>query len=96
MAYLDGSFVTSTSFPKDFDACWDLTGVNLPLLKRNAPIFFQFSNLRAAQKARFGGELFPAQFSAGPVGMTFLHFFQTDKTTGLPKGIIELNLVSLA
>jgi hypothetical protein len=38
------------------------------------------------------GELFPAQFRAGGSGETFLEFFQTDKETGNPKGIIVLDL----
>ena len=87
--YLDGSFVTSKIRPRDFDACWDVTGVDV---KRLDPVFFDFSNGRAAQKARFRGELFPAQLPNGPSGKTFLEFFQIDKQTGYPKGIIALDL----
>lgn len=93
--YIDGSFVTSKSTPQDFDVCWDLTGVDLIALKLNAPILFQFANGRAAQKAKFGGELFPAQAAAGPSGVLFLDFFKSDKTTGLLKGIVKLNLVGV-
>ena len=87
--YLDGSFVTSKHRPRDFDACWDLMGVDV---QRLDPVFLDFSSRRAAQKARFGGELFPAQFSSGRTGETFLEFFQIDKQTGDPKGIIALDL----
>jgi hypothetical protein len=39
-----------------------------------------------------GGELFPAASVAGPGGTAFLDFFQRDKTTGDPKGIIAIDL----
>ena len=53
-------------------------------------VFFNFNNGRAAQKARFGAEFFPAQ--APQRLKTFLDFFQIDKESGEPKGIIELIL----
>ena len=53
-------------------------------------VFFDFDNGRAAQKARFGAEFFPAQ--APQRLKTFLDFFQVDKETGRPKGIVELLL----
>jgi hypothetical protein len=87
--YVDGSFVTAKEQPGDFDACWDLAGVDPDHLD---PIFLEFDNGRAAQKARFGGELFPAQFPADWSGTTYLQFFQTDRDTGAPKGIIGIDL----
>ena len=36
--------------------------------------------------------MFPAQLPNGTSGKTFLEFFQTDKRTGEPKGIIALDL----
>lgn len=87
--YLDGSFVTSEAQPGDFDACWDVTGVDPALLD---PVFRDFSNRRAAQKARFHGEFFPAQLPEGISGKTFLDFFQTDKDSGRPKGIVAMDL----
>jgi len=51
-----------------------------------------FANGRAAQKASFGGELFIANAAATPAGTAFLDFFQIDKTTGDPKGIVAINL----
>ena len=77
--YLDGSFVTSKDFPGDFDACWNLVGVDPDHLD---PIFLDFSNARAAQKRRFMGEFFPAEIPKGASGKTFLQFFQIDKETG--------------
>jgi hypothetical protein len=87
--YLDGSFVTEKAQPNDFDACWDLADVDPDKLD---PVFLDFDNSRATQKARFLGEFFPAQFSEGVSGKTFLDFFQIDKQTGNLEGIIGLNL----
>lgn len=87
--YVDGSFVTAKPQPGDFDACWDVTNVNPSLLD---PVFLDFGNRRAAQKARFLGEFFPAHFPNGTSGTTFLEFFQTDKSSGDPKGIVALDL----
>lgn len=89
--YLDGSFVTSKKIPGDFDACWEPLGVDGTLLD---PVLLTFANKRAAQKAKYGGELFPADLPADRAGSTFLSFFQTDKDTGSPKGIIGIDLRS--
>src|SRR5437879_5719425 len=75
-AYIDGSFVTAKEVPGDFDACWDTMDVDPALLD---PVFLIFDRGRAAQKARYGGELFPAQLPNGITGLTFLEFFQIDK-----------------
>lgn len=87
--FLDGSFVSAVDQPCDFDACWDVTGVNTNHLDS---VFLQFDYKRAAQKARFFGELFPAQLPNGTVGGTFLELFQVDKNNGDPKGIIAIDL----
>jgi hypothetical protein len=71
-AYLDGSFVTTKEEPGDFDACWQMSGVDPDLLD---PTLLTFANQRAAQKARFGGELFPAESGADPHGTRFLDYF---------------------
>jgi hypothetical protein len=54
--------------------------------------FLDFSNSRARQKALFQGEFFPAELPERLTGKTFLEFFQTDKETGAPQGILALNL----
>lgn len=89
LVYLDGSFVTAKPEPGDFDACWSVAGVAPDLLD---PVLLDFNEGRAAQKARFGGELFPAELPEGLSGRTFLEFFQTDRETGGAKGIIVLRL----
>lgn len=86
---VDGSFVTTKELPGDFDACWSVEGVDPDFLD---PVLLDFSNGRAAQKARFGGEMFPAELMEGGSGKLFLDFFQVDKKTGKPKGIVGLRL----
>jgi hypothetical protein len=90
--YLDGSFVTVKTTPGDFDACWDPAGADGALID---PVLLDFTNKRAAQKAKYSGELFPADTVADTAGSTFLAFFQRDKDTGTPKGIIGIDLRSL-
>ena len=87
--YIDGSFITAKEVPNDFDGCWDIDGVDPALLD---PILLTFDHGRAAQKAKYLGELFPAQLSEGGSGTTFLEFFQIDKESGNPKGIIAVEL----
>jgi hypothetical protein len=91
--YVDGSFVTAKVHPRDYDACWDIAGVDPNLLD---PVFLNFNNHRAAQKMRFLGEFFPAQLSEGMSGRTFLEFFQIEKNTGRRKGIVALSLGRLS
>lgn len=89
--YVDGSFVTAKLEPGDFDACWDLAGVDAAQL---APVFLDFSDERAAWKAQFGGELFSAQLPEGGTGRMWLDFFQQARD-GRPKGIVALDLENL-
>lgn len=92
-AYVDGSFVTAKEEPGDFDACWDAVGADPDALD---PALLDFSDRRKAQKERFGGELFPADIAAEPAGTRFLDYFQHDRDTGDPKGIVEIDLNVLA
>lgn len=87
--YLDGSYVTGKPRPGDFDACWDPTGVDPAKLD---PVFLEFANGRAAQKAAFKGEFFPSSMLCVDVGQAFVDFFQLDRFTGKQKGIISISL----
>jgi hypothetical protein len=89
LVYLDGSFVTTKEHPGDFDACWDIQQVDDEALD---PVFWDFSQGRAAQKRRFLGEFFPAQLPEGATGRAFVEFFQVNKLTGAPKGILVIRL----
>lgn len=87
--FINGSFVTSKEYPNDFDALWDMDGVDPGKLD---PVFLNFSERRAAQKQKYFGEFFPTQMVEGGTGRLFWDFFQIDKEAGKPKGIIEINL----
>lgn len=91
-AYIDGSFVTAKDVPGDFDACWEPAGVDVSLLD---PVLLDFANGRAAQKAKYNGELFITTAPASGAGSTFLDFFQRDKATGDAKGILAISLGGL-
>ncbi len=89
-AYIDGSFVTAKDEPGDFDACWDMYGVD-PF--RLDPVLLTFEPGRLTQKIKYGGELSPAQATAdGVSGKTYIEFFQKDKETGETKGIVAIDL----
>jgi hypothetical protein len=85
--WLNGSFVTAKDEPADFDACWAIDGVDLDTLD---PVLLDLSDGRAAQKARFGGELFPNVVESGS-GLAFAEFFQNERDAGR-KGIVVLVL----
>jgi|HubBroStandDraft_5_1064220.scaffolds.fasta_scaffold411489_1 hypothetical protein len=93
--FIDGSYVTAKEVPNDYDGAWSLAGVDLVLLKRLEPLFFEFSFGRTAQKAKFFGEFFPAEMQEGQSGKPFLSFFQRDKETGQAKGIVRIPLRTL-
>ena len=86
---LDGSYVSAKPLPGDYDACWDPDGVDFDRLD---PIFDDFDNSRANQKARFGGEFFPSTLVEVGSGAFFAEFFQIDRFTGREKGILAITL----
>jgi hypothetical protein len=89
--YIGGSFATNKEFPGDFDVCWEDDSVDYVLLQQIDPVIRDLRNKRAAQKAKYGGELFPSSAPADLAGRTFLEFFQTDRD-GNPKGIVAIDL----
>jgi hypothetical protein len=89
--FIGGSFVSNKEFPGDFDACWADETVDFERLKEIDPVLLDFTNKRAAQKAKYGGELFPASLTEGDSKKKFLDFFQTTRS-GEPKGIIAIDL----
>ena len=88
VVYLDGSFVTGKPHPDDFDGCWSIAGVDPHKVD---PVLFVFDNFRAAQKAKYFGEMFFAEFENKP-GQTFLDFFQIEKFSGREKGILRIRI----
>lgn len=90
--FVGGSFVTRKLKPGDFDVAWSAYGVDVRLLD---PVLLDLSKERAAQKAKYSGELFAAEAIELQSMMTFLEFFQFDKQTLEPKGIVMLDLVEI-
>ena len=86
--WVNGSFVTAKDEPVDFDACWDTDDVDLDALD---PVLLDLANHRAAQKARFGGELFPNVIETRS-GLSFAEFFQNERDTSR-KGIVVIELL---
>jgi hypothetical protein len=83
--FLDGSFITAKPHPSDFDGLWDLTGVDPHQLD---PVLLDFDNMRAAQKAKYFGEMFLMQL---PLQPGLLPFFQKEKFSDAPKGIVRIS-----
>lgn len=87
---LDGSFVTTKLLPGDYDGAWEPAGVDP---RRLDPVLLDFTNRRAAMKAKYLGELFPATALAAP-RVVFRDFFKTDRD-GVQKGVVLVDLGSL-
>ena len=62
LVYLDGSFVTPKPHPGDVDACWDIQSVDEEALD---PVFWDFSQGRAAQKRRSRRRVLPGAVARG-------------------------------
>lgn len=89
--YINGSFVTSKLKPGDFDACYDNETVDNDYLKIHAPKLLNHYN-RAAQKAKYKGEIFPSSQPVGNYGDNSFNFFQRDRNRN-KKGIIAIDLI---
>jgi hypothetical protein len=87
-ASINGCFVTAKEWPHNYDGCWDIEGVDPDQLDS---VLLTFDRGRASQKAKYRGELFPAEFREGGSGTTFLEFFAIDKEIANPKGIIVID-----
>ena len=87
-AYLDGSFVTNEDYPNDYDLCWETDGVDLARLH---PVLRDTQPPRTAQKIRYLGDILP-NIKERTIGKPLLDFFQNDKLTNKPKGIVAIDL----
>ncbi len=90
--YINGSFITNKELPGDFDGCWSWEGVDEEKIDE---VLLTFADERQAQKKKYGGELFP-NFIEGASQISFLEYFQKDKYTKEPKGIIQIDLETLS
>jgi len=89
---VDGSFVTAKENPGDWDAAYDPVGVDRGLLD---PILIQHHDRRKAMRAKYLGDLFPwTAVASSPSGPIFRQFFQKDRD-GVPKGVVEIQLLVL-
>ena len=88
--FVNGSFVTSEPKPKDFDCCWDRDDdIDYNYLIKNAPLILNYYN-SAAQKAKYGGEIYPSDEPVNESTIS-IEFFQQDRRYR-KKGIIGINL----
>ena len=87
---LNGSFVSAKALPGDCGAAWEAAGVDPGRLD---PALLDFSNRRAAMRAKCLGDLFPASELAAP-GALYRDFFRTDRN-GVDKGVVQVDLGSL-
>lgn len=90
--YIDGSFITKKELPNDIDICWDSKDVDIIVAKRDMPILWDFSNKRYEQQKKYHADIFPANCIEADSRLYFRDFFQLDKNTGKPKGIIKLEI----
>lgn len=89
--YLAGSFFSRKNLPGDIDVLWDPAGVDTTVLDRLAPILADDSpSRRAEHKRRYGAEFIPTTVPRS--GSPYLDFFQTEKGTDAPRGIVRLDL----
>ena len=91
--YLNGSFITAIKTPRDFDCCWDPASVDLARLPPE--LGGHMRNRRAAQQARYMGDILPADAPVDALQTRCLEFFQQDKRTGAAKGIIVIALPAM-
>lgn len=89
--WVDGSFVTEKELPGDWDGCWDPVGVDPGKLD---PAFLDPSPAgRRVVKTKYMADLFPSSVRVLGKGLAFVDFFQIDKVTSRPKGILQLELI---
>ena len=89
--YINGSFVTSKTYPNDFDACWDIDDTDFDYLRIHAPRLLNYTD-SAAQKAMYGGEIYFSEQRVGSYEETSIEFFQKDRSKNR-KGIIAIDLL---
>lgn len=88
--YVDGSFITNKKSPDDYDALYDLDEVNEDIV--DSRLLDSSKEGRKTQKKYYEGEFFPAFDPAERNGTKYLDFFQKDKDTNKPKGILLIEL----
>lgn len=90
--FIDGSFTTNKRVPRDFDACWDDTNLVYADVIKILPVLDDLDYPRLLQHSFYDADIFPAYMVEGSCGKCFIDYFQQDKNTGLPKGIIKIKI----
>ncbi len=91
-AIVDGSFVTSKDLPGDYDLAFDPVGVDGGLVD---PVLRRHDDQRKAMRAKYFGDVFPwGAIACSKTGLIYREFFQQDRS-GVPKGIVFLDLKQL-
>ncbi len=95
--YVDGSFATEKIEPGDIDVCWELS--NDPQMRiqqlndlRNIEPLFLLTD-RKKLESKYNADIFPANIRENSSGLLFKDFFQNDKDTNMPKGILLIELI---
>jgi hypothetical protein len=91
--WLDGGFTTKKrAEPKDYDGCWSASEMKDD--SKVDPVWFQLTAPRDAMKAKFKGELVPAEYFADLLGTPYSEYFKKDRD-GKAKGIVVIDLETL-
>ena len=92
VVYVNGSFVTAKETPGDFEACWDVDGVDL---KRLAPVFLDFCRqpCRAEETVRW--RTVSCTTARRDYWPYVLGVFPNGPTDGSAKGIVAIRLEDL-
>lgn len=93
--------VTSKTLPEDIDVCWNMSNEKelrnnqlLKLIEICPELFYLNSDEnREFIEKEFCADVFPANTIESECGLMFKDFFQRDKETELPKGIIIISLL---
>ncbi len=88
--FVDGSFVTNNPKPKDWDACWNLDGVDVNKLDR---LIVDEEFHHEKRKAKYLGDLF--LIAPRLPGRNWISYFQTDRD-GTKKGIILIDMETVS
>ena len=99
--YVDGSFVTLKTLPGDIDVCWNMNNkkemreIQIYKLFEICPQLFNINDQKNREfvETEFCADVFPANSIESECGLMFKDFFQIDKETELPKGIIIISLL---
>jgi hypothetical protein len=90
--YLDGSYITTKELPGDMDICWDNTGIDLYNAFAIMPVLWDLDPPRREQQHLYTADIFPANIIEASSRKYFIDFFQCDKNSGSPKGIIQIEI----